>query len=227
MSTIKKALQELFEHSGDATISQQQAAYMKNVCIFAGVKTPLRKVLQKKVFANFIPKTTDELIRNAQQLWNSPYREMQYSALDYLEKHKKLFSPKVFLILERMSEQIPWWDSIDYIATRLIGPLVIKYPQLLANIDAWKKNDSIWKHRIAIIFQLKYKKKTDAVRLFNTIIQYTQRTYEQPFWINKAAGWALREYSKTNPDVVRLFLDEQDTMLSPLTIKEASKYLFQ
>ncbi len=225
MNSIQNSLQYKFEQHGDAAIARQQATYMKNICTFAGVKTPLRKELQKIVFAQFIPKTSDELIVNAQQLWNSPYREMQYSALEYLEKHKKLFIPQLFKVLEKMSEQTPWWDTIDSLASRLFGPLLKEFPQLLSNIDTWKNGNDMWKHRIAILFQLKYKNNTDIARLLDTILIYTQRTYTNPFWINKAAGWALREYSKTNPQAVRIFLNNHQKKLSSLTKKEAAKYI--
>ncbi len=44
-------------------------------------------------------------------------------------------------------------------------------------------------------------------------------------FINKAIGWSLRDYSKTNPDWVRNFIQRHKEKLAPLSIREASKYL--
>jgi 3-methyladenine DNA glycosylase AlkD len=41
------------------------------------------------------------------------------------------------------------------------------------------------------------------------------------FFIQKAIGWALREYAKTNPEAVRNYVNQ--TNLKPLSKKEALK----
>lgn len=45
------------------------------------------------------------------------------------------------------------------------------------------------------------------------------------FFVIKAIGWALRDYSKTDPEWVRDFIERHRTELAPLSIREASKYL--
>jgi 3-methyladenine DNA glycosylase AlkD len=49
--------------------------------------------------------------------------------------------------------------------------------------------------------------------------------HEKDFFIRKAIGWVLREYSKTSPEVVRKFLDLNIGQLSRLSFSEARKYL--
>ena len=48
-------------------------------------------------------------------------------------------------------------------------------------------------------------------------------THEKEFFIQKAQGWALREFAKTNPEAVRNFVSENEKVLSPLTKREALK----
>lgn len=45
------------------------------------------------------------------------------------------------------------------------------------------------------------------------------------FFINKVISWALRDYSKTNPNWVRDFIEAHHTEMVTLSIKEGSKYL--
>jgi 3-methyladenine DNA glycosylase AlkD len=80
--------------------------------------------------------------------------------------------------------------------------------------------DSIWLRRISILFQLKYKDKMDEDFLAEAILNNSD-THE--FFIDKAIGWVLREYSKTNPDFVRAFIRKHK--LSTLSVKEGSKYI--
>lgn len=78
----------------------------------------------------------------------------------------------------------------------------------------------MWLRRTALLYQLKYKKHTDPERLFHYI---DLQKDEGEFFIRKAIGWALREYAKTDPKVVRPFVKE--TPLSSLSAREALKHI--
>jgi 3-methyladenine DNA glycosylase AlkD len=114
-----------------------------------------------------------------------------------------------------------WWDSVDPLATNITGILCAKYPELVqSHILSWAKSDDIWLARVAVLFQLRYKENTDT-ELLTLII--SKNSHNKEFFIAKAIGWALREYSKTNKEWVKLFLD--CNILQPLSVREASKYL--
>jgi 3-methyladenine DNA glycosylase AlkD len=71
-----------------------------------------------------------------------------------------------------------------------------------------------------MIFQLKYAAKTDQYLLFAQCEKYV---HSKEFFIQKALGWSLRQYSKFNPEAVRKFV--QDHQLSTVSLREAKKYL--
>jgi 3-methyladenine DNA glycosylase AlkD len=79
---------------------------------------------------------------------------------------------------------------------------------------------NMWLQRTALLFQLKYKKATD-VNLLSDYILRLQGSKE--FFINKAIGWILREYSKTDPDWVIQFV--QNNNLANLSRREALKWI--
>ena len=63
-----------------------------------------------------------------------------------------------------------------------------------------------------------------------TSAQTTQRAptptlRSDEFFINKAIGWSLRNYSRTNLVWVINFIIKYRTLMNKLSIKEASKYL--
>ena len=111
--------------------------------------------------------------------------------------------------------------------------LPINIPNAINNIETralrvkdlmleWSKDDNIWIKRTAIEHQLNLKDKTDY-ELLEKIIVNNFGTDE--FFINKAIGWALREYSKTNSTWVKEFINRYKNQMSDLSIKEASKYI--
>ena len=86
----------------------------------------------------------------------------------------------------------------------------------------WSKEDNIWIKRTAIEHQLNLGDKIDK-ELLEKIIINCLGTDE--FFINKAIGWSLRDYSKVNPTWVNDFINKYKSHLNDISIKEASKYI--
>jgi len=115
-----------------------------------------------------------------------------------------------------------WWDTVDTIAPNLVGHLVKTHHELTKLMDQWIEDPYLWIRRAALLHQLRWKEMTDEETLF----RYCQKTmHEKDFFIRKAIGWVLREYSKTNPRSVKKFIAKYQSNLSPLSIREGSKYL--
>ena len=96
------------------------------------------------------------------------------------------------------------------------------HPELEEIIFKWSLSDNIWLRRVAIDHQLLRKEQTN-VQLMEKILLHNLNQTE--FFINKAIGWALRDYSKTNPTWVAGFIEKNQERMADLSIKEASKYL--
>jgi len=112
-----------------------------------------------------------------------------------------------------------WWDSVDNVVSFLAGPWLKKFSVAQPAItNAWVNSDDMWLQRSAIIFQNGYKQYTNEQLLFRYIRLHA---HSKEFFIQKAIGWALREYSKTNPASVRIFVDSHT--LAPLSRREALK----
>ena len=194
-------------------------AYMKNKFEFLGVKTLARRKLAKAFFKQQTDFVIDwNFINDA---WNNPYRELQYAALDYLDRRKKLLTPSDLPRLKKLAQTKSWWDTIDFL-DRLVGSIITRFPETKETILAWSCDEDIWLRRLAIDHQLLRKEKTDMELLEKILVNNLGRT---EFFINKAIGWALRDYSKTNPDWVRDFIKRHQAEMAALSIREGSKYL--
>lgn len=199
--------------------SRKMSAYMKDNFKFAGIPTPVRN----RLFTPWIKKYAKqplswELIFS---LWNEDYREAQYAALGYLQNHHKELKFSDIDNLKYLIINKSWWETADTIDA-LVGEVVINNPSLKDTMLEWAKSENIWLRRVSIDFQQKFKDKTDT-ELLERIIVCNLNSNE--FFINKAIGWSLREYSKINAEWVRSFISRNRNGLSSLSIKEASKYL--
>ncbi len=223
MSTKKliEGLAQQFIAAQDPLVAAQQSAYMRNQFPFHGIKKPLRAHIQKIVFKEHPLETEKELIQSLERLWAMPEREYQFAALDLAYHYKRLWTPHMLVVCEKLIRTKSWWDTVDCIAPKLVGTLLGRYPDLLSTMDEWIDDEYMWIRRSALIYQLSYRQNTDKNRLF----RYCQkRMGEKEFFIRKAIGWSLRQYARTNPLEVKRFIIKKKDALSPLSYREAGKY---
>jgi 3-methyladenine DNA glycosylase AlkD len=195
--------------------------YMRNQFRFIGLRAPqLKEVFKQHVKNHGLP-AKEELHEVITSLWELEEREMQMAGLLLLDLMKKQFKEEDLSLLKYIITTKPWWDTIDHIAKKHFGYYLEKFPltrQLI--VDRWIASENIWLIRSCILFQLGYKEKTD-VAMLEDIISRTCHTKE--FFINKAIGWALREYAKQDPEKV---IEITNTYpLSNLSRREALKHL--
>lgn len=197
------------------------AAYLKGHFKCFGIKSPVRNEIQKKWFKEVTKSNVDlwDLIYN---LWNLDQREYHYIAIDLLNRQpKKFYKKDDYHLLRELITTNSWWDSVDGIASNAVGKYFQVYPDMIESVvSEWRNDKNMWLNRTCIIFQLKYRGETDFKLLKSLIVQYLD---VKEFFIQKAIGWSLRQYSKYKPDDVRKFVIE--TNLSGLAKREASKYI--
>jgi len=218
---LVKELIVVFEEYRNDELVVGMKKYMKDRFEYLGIKSPVRADLLKHFLPIYKDMNRVEWMLVVDQLWNLNYREYQYVAIDFCRKKIKEFKVEDLHYLERMITEKSWWDSVDSVASNLIGGYFKMYPkEITPAMNRWTATDNFWLHRTCIIFQLKYGEKTDQKLLFDLCTKYSVET---EFFIRKAIGWSLRQYGKFNPDAVKKFISKQK--LSPLSIREASKYL--
>lgn len=214
--SIKASLARL----ADAENARKMAAYMRDRFLFFGVPAPQRKRVSKDLIA---------ADKNAKRVdwefldrcWEDEHREMQYVAVDYLSAMQGLLTFEDVARLERYVRSKQWWDTIDGL-DRVVGGIAFKDARINDLMIEWSVDNDFWVRRVAIDHQLMRKERTDT-ELLERII--TNNFGSREFFINKAIGWSLRDYSKTNPDWVRGFIDRHRKEMSPLSIREGSKYI--
>lgn len=213
-------IKKIFELKEDKENAIAMSKYMRNMFDFYGLPTPKRK----EVYNDFIKnekklKTIDWIFLD--KCYEDNHREFQYLVYDYLFAMKQYVSyddiPKIKEYIVNKS----WWDTIDFLC-KVIGDIELRDLRVKDLMLEWSKDNNIWIKRTAIEHQLNLKDKTDD-ELLEKIIVNCFGTDE--FFINKAIGWALREYSKTNSIWVREFINRYKNQMSDLSIKEASKYI--
>jgi len=221
MDTYLRALRTLFQQQANPENAAAMKRYMRDQFAFLGIKSAQVTSLFKQFIAeNGLPELSqlDGVVR---ALWTWPEREYQYVALSLLDKLQKRLTPEILPLLEHLIVTKSWWDTVDSIASHKVGKLLRQYPDQQAPIiDAWCGSDNLWLRRTTLLFQLGYKAETNAELLFGLVVKNAD---SPEFFIQKAIGWALREYSKTDPDAVKAFVEME--RLPSLSRREALKWM--
>ncbi len=196
--------------------------YMRGIFPFYGVKTKERRDILKEVSANNKEELSNTVRNLALELYKLPQRELHLCAIEIFEKQlrKKYLETDIDLI-EKLISNNSWWDTVDFIAKQILGGYLLLYPNnIKPTISKFSKSQNIWLNRSTIIFQLGYKDNTNENLLFKQCVLFKD---SNEFFLQKAIGWALREYGKTNPQSVLNFVNS--THLKPLSQKEAIRNL--
>lgn len=221
MPDYLQALQSAFEAHANPAEAAPMKKYMRGQFAYLGIKTPLRKSLLKAFYAAHGPPPLDDLHEIIRQLWAMPYREYQYTALEFLTKRKRYLTPDAIPLLEMLITTKSWWDTVDGLAANQVGGVIARFPHIRdQHIGRWRAQENIWLRRTTLLFQLRCKEQTDADLLYALI---ADNLADKEFFIQKAIGWALREYSKSDPTAVQQFVARTD--LSPLAHREALKWM--
>jgi len=212
---VKKA----FRQHTDPVKAAGAKAYMRNQFDFFGIQTPIRRQISKEIFQAGLPEI-DALPIIIRDAWAQSEREFQYFAIELAGAMKNQWLPDMVPLIEKMITQKSWWDSVDHIATWILGPYFQKYPNQIKDVTyKWNQSDNFWLQRSSIMFQKSYRSKTDTKLLTDYILHCAG---SKEFFIQKAIGWALREYAKTNADWVKKFVNTNE--LPVLSRREALKH---
>jgi len=217
-STAVKELQEAMEFHRDPEKAEQMARYMKGKFIYLGINQPIRKELSKPFIQAAKKLDMADILQYAAELWKLPEREYQYVAMELLYAGRKKWNPAAEKFFLSLVTDKSWWDTVDYIAAKLIGGC-LQHQTNRSIMKKWVAADNIWKNRTALLFQLFYKEKTDPDFLFWAINELKGK---KEIFIQKAIGWSLRQYYRVAPKKVEAFVEA--TGIHGLAKREALKH---
>ncbi len=226
-------LKKLLEKVQDVHYAKAISQYMRNKFDFLGIKAPERKELLKIFFKeNGLP-TKENFEEIIKKLWEMPQREYQYCALEIFALFIKKNENNYLDLAEYLITQHSWWDTVDILAPNIVGKMFLYLGKTDEKIvenytNKWANSNNIWLKRTSIIFQLTYKKNTNVELLEKYILLNQQdKVFSKEFFIQKAIGWALRQYARTDKEFVKDFVEKHHETLSNLSKREALKHLLK
>jgi len=219
MSLFIPAIVEALRDLADADNALKMRKYMRDKYPFLGVNKPERQEVFKHLYKQY--GSSQDWFEVSKELFAMPEREFQYVAMEYVKQAKKSWDTRLPALFEQWVGEESWWDVVDFLAPQILGPYFLQFPaERDLYIQRWMNSGNFWLQRFCLVFSLGYKDKTDAALLAKNIQALSS---SKEFFIQKAIGWALRQYARTDPDWVREFV--AINALAPLSKREALKHV--
>jgi 3-methyladenine DNA glycosylase AlkD len=217
-------LRRALRRAADPQKAPVMQAYMKSVMPYHGVSAPLLRQVCKVTFADARFDSASQWQAQVLELWRSArFREERYAALNLAgdRRARPFQSPSAMTMYEELIVTGAWWDYVDDVASHRVGPILRDYPAAMrSKMLSWSKSKDLWKRRTAIICQLGFKSETDLELLYACIEPSLE---SREFFLQKAIGWALRQYAWTDAMEIRKYVRRNRSRLSALSYREALK----
>jgi 3-methyladenine DNA glycosylase AlkD len=216
-----ESLNNAFVENSNPENAFSMANYMRNHFIFFGIKTNDRREILKKIWSGNQIEVSENSRKIALALFKFPEREFHYCAIEILIKIlKSKYKKDDIQLIEFLITTHSWWDSVDTISKYILGQYLLEFPSETTKVvERFSNSENIWFNRSSLLFQLGYKQKTNF-ELLQSLCE--KHKHSEEFFIQKAIGWALREYAKTNPAEVIQYVNTSN--LKKLSQKEAKKH---
>ena len=222
---IVRFIESEFQALADPVKAALMQAYMKTAEPFYGIQKPERARIFRQMKKRFAPAGRREYEAGIRALWRLPHREEKYAAIEYAVQSRALITGKSLPLYEKLIRDGAWWDLVDPVAVWLVARVLLaERRQTRPIMSRWIGDKDLWIRRAALLSQIRHKEATDERQLFSHCLRCAP---DQPFFIRKAIGWALRDYSYTAPHSVRDFLLANRGRLSGLSFREGAKQLIR
>ncbi len=198
MEEIEQIREEL-KKLGNWEKAEFNKKYLKSPYEFYGIKVPdIRKLVKEYKKLEF-----HSALNLFDELWNSGNHEEMSFALYLLEGYVKSQPQYVWKFLLDRIEKAKTWDHVDELSSHILGIILAEDIRIMADIKQMSESKNSWFRRISIVstYPLIKKNKIElTLRLAEDLI------YDKDIYVQKAAGWMLREAGKKNRTAVREFI---------------------
>lgn len=199
------------------------AAYMKTDMPFYGVQARARHAIGRDVARRFAGISEADYVAAIEGLWAAPHREDKYMAIEVAGLFPEHRVPPRLPLYRRLVAEGAWWDLVDATVSAAISPVLRAHREAVRpEMDRWIASDDLWVRRAAMLCQLGHREVASQPQLFAYALRLAA---EKEFFIRKAIGWALRDYSYAAPDAVAAFVEDHEEVFSGLTVREALKHV--
>lgn len=217
-------LRELLTQHGDATRALGAQRYLKSALTFLGVTVPSVRRMAKDYVREHGALDRRALLELAHALFRTDVHELRSLAIGILELRRSLLTAADGAELIALIRLADTWAHVDWLATKVMGPLLVENAAGRKQLERWVRDESFWVRRTALLCW--HDSLLAGAGDFEHFAKLARPLlHEREFFIRKAIGWVLRSTARRTPQHTIAFVREHAAELSALSFKEATRNL--
>jgi 3-methyladenine DNA glycosylase AlkD len=204
-SEARRALRRLARPAGDFDASRYFRGEHALGFYNTGTK-PMRALARSIHLAHRDRWKVGEAMDFADAVIVDQYLEVKSVGIEVVARYRRDFSPGLLARWKRWlaGNHSTNWATTDAMCGMLIGPLLVKHPELAREMRAWSNDRNMWVRRASIVGLLPLVRASGEVDLVYDIAKRLHPDTND--LIHKAVGWALREAGKVDPERLERYL---------------------
>lgn len=198
--------------------------YLKSSLRFLGVTVPVVRKTAAQWVREHPELTGAGALALAQALWRTDVHELRSLGIGILERVRAQLTAAEVPGLIALVRDADTWAHVDWLAIKVIGPLVVQSVAGRKQLVRWARDDNFWVRRTALLAW------HDALLAgggdFEHFAQLARPLLaDREFFIRKAIGWVLRSTARRTPGRTIGFVRAHAQELSALSFREAVRNL--
>jgi 3-methyladenine DNA glycosylase AlkD len=218
------AVERELRAAGTAERAAQEKRYLKSSIEHLGADVPAIRGAVGRFRRAHPGLGRGEITVLVDELWGRGIFDLRFWAVELLVASGELLGAKDVRLLERLLRTSHTWALVDGLAVHCLGPLAERDAVVRKLLPRWGRDPDFWIRRSALLAHLlALRDGRGDLAAFGRIADPLLEDRE--FFIRKAIGWILRDTGKRDPAGVAAWLLPRAARASPLTVREALKYL--
>jgi 3-methyladenine DNA glycosylase AlkD len=187
-----------------------------------GISVPRLRKIEGKLYAS-VRATWGyaEALQFADAMLKERHIDGRSLGLSLLSRYTKGFEPDLFNQAHQWlsANRCDNWALTDLLGTKILAPLIQRYPALAEKLKAWTASRNLWVRRASLVALVPLARHGLQLALAYSIATKLQKDGSD--LIQKAAGWLLRECGQTNPRRLATYLMAHGPRVPRTTLRYA------
>jgi 3-methyladenine DNA glycosylase AlkD len=151
----------------------------------------------------------------------------RFFAFELIQHHREAARSLEVKLLEELGRGNKTWAEVDAFACYLAGPSWRERQVSDRAVERWARSRDRWWRRTAVVSTVALNNRARGGKgdTAKTVMICEMVVADRDDMVVKALSWALRELSKRDPESVRSFLQEHESVLAPRVVREVKSKL--
>ncbi len=206
----------------DSERALQVQKYFKETVRSFGAGSPQVRALARELYEAIRGDwTLADAVALCERLLPRPELEAKSVAALVLLRFHKDFSRPLFGKIHGWlaKDYLDNWAAVDIFCPQALGTLLVRFPQLPAEIEKWARDRNRWVRRASIVAFLKLVKREECLE--PAYAMAARHFASGDDLVRKAAGWLLREAGKRDMQHLEKFLLQHGPAIPRITLRYA------